>query len=110
MRNPRPGVPVRGSKTGRPIMAALDLLGRRWALRITWELRENSLNFRELRAACGNISPSVLNQRLSELREAGIVEPGKNGYELTPEGRKLRDALVPLWEWSVRWEKRSRRR
>ena len=25
---------VRGSRTGRPIMALLDLLGRRWSLRI----------------------------------------------------------------------------
>ena len=30
---------VRGSRTGRPIMALLDLLGRRWTLRILWELR-----------------------------------------------------------------------
>jgi len=37
---PRPGRPVRGSRTGRPIMALLDLLGRRWVLRILWELRE----------------------------------------------------------------------
>ena len=34
---------VRGSRTGRPIMALLDLLGRRWSLRIIWELREASL-------------------------------------------------------------------
>ena len=39
-RLPRPGVPVRGSATGRPLMAAMDLLGRRWALRILWELRD----------------------------------------------------------------------
>ena len=39
MTRPIPGKPVRGSKTGRPIMALLDLLGRRWALRVLWELR-----------------------------------------------------------------------
>jgi DNA-binding HxlR family transcriptional regulator len=33
---------VRGSKSGRPIMALLDLLGRRWTLRILWELREGN--------------------------------------------------------------------
>ncbi|HJV56497.1 MAG TPA: transcriptional regulator, partial [Methylomirabilota bacterium] len=37
---PRPGWPVRGSRTGRPIMALMDLLGRRWALRVIWELRD----------------------------------------------------------------------
>ena len=34
---------VRGSRSGRPIMALLDLLGRRWTLRILWELREQAL-------------------------------------------------------------------
>ena len=55
-------------------MALLDLLGRRWALRILWELRDGPLTFRALQAACGNLSPSVLNDRLRELREAGILE------------------------------------
>src|SRR6202035_4396571 len=69
---PLPGRPVRGSQTGRPVMALLDLLGRRWALRILWELRDGSaLTFRQLQARCGDISSSVLNDRLRELREAG---------------------------------------
>jgi len=38
-RTPKPGTRVRGSRTGRPIMALIDLLGRRWALRVVWELR-----------------------------------------------------------------------
>ena len=41
--------PVRGSRSGRPIMAALDLLGRRWALRLLWELRDGPRTFRALR-------------------------------------------------------------
>ena len=48
MSTPKPGTRVRGSRTGRPIMAALDLLGRRWALRILWELRAGALSFRAL--------------------------------------------------------------
>ena len=65
---PRPGRPVRGSKTGRPIMALMDLLGRRWALRVIWELRDGRLTFRALQEACGGVSPTVLNQRVRELR------------------------------------------
>ena len=66
---------VRGSATGRPIMALLDLLGRRWSLRIIWELRDDrSLTSRALRTACDEASPTVLQTRLSELREAGLVE------------------------------------
>jgi DNA-binding HxlR family transcriptional regulator len=101
---PRPGRRVRGSTTGRPIMAALDLLGRRWALRALWELREAPATFRELRARCGDISPTVLNQRLAELREAGVVthEEGR-GYALSAEGRALFEALAPLQAWATRW-------
>jgi DNA-binding HxlR family transcriptional regulator len=100
---PKPGRSVRGSKTGRPVMAALDLLGRRWALRVIWELREGPLQFRALQERCAGMSSSVLNQRLRELRTAGIVELGEGAYQLTAEGRGLRDAFAPLDAWAKRW-------
>ena len=96
--------PVRGSTTGRPIMALLDLLGRRWTLRIFWELRETSLTSRALRAACDDASPTVLQSRLSELAAAGLVEnrrPG--GYRLTELGRELMAAFEPLYLFADRW-------
>lgn len=102
---PRPGRKVRGSTTGKPIMAALDLLGRRWALRVLWELRDAPLAFRPLQDACGGIAPSVLNTRLAELREAGIVGLEESGYALTPLGRSLNEALVPLLGWAEQWAK-----
>ena len=75
---------VRGSRTGRPIMALLDLLGRRWTLRIIWELRDGPLTSRALRTACDDASPTVMQARLSELREAGLVELlAGDGYRLT---------------------------
>ena len=83
---PAPGAPVRGSRTGRPVMALLDLLGRRWALRVLWELREGRLPFRALQERCDGMSSSVLNQRLAELRAAEVVELSDAGYRLTPEG------------------------
>jgi DNA-binding HxlR family transcriptional regulator len=107
---PLPGRKVRGSSTGRPIMALLDLLGRRWALRVGWELRDRTLSFRELRAACGDMSPSVLNQRLAELREAGLVELTELGYGLTDDGEELLDLIGPLSAWAKRWARRMERR
>jgi DNA-binding HxlR family transcriptional regulator len=75
------------SRTGRPIMALLDLLGRRWALRVIWELGDDPLSFRELQAACDGVSSSVLNDRLSELRDAGAIErDAGRGFRLTQEG------------------------
>ena len=106
MKFPQPGRPVRGSQTGRPIMALLDLLGRRWALRVMWELRGAPLNFRELRAACGDPSPAILNQRLAELRDAGILELTPNGYWPTPHGAELLAALAPLNAWAAAWARR----
>ncbi len=78
---------VKGSATGRPIMRLLDLLGRRWLMRVIWELRGDALGFRELQAACGGMSPSVMNQRLADLQDALIVEAHKDGrYQLTARG------------------------
>src|SRR6266567_4742998 len=101
---PRPGRVVRGSQTGRPLMAALDLLGRRWALRILWELRGGPLGPRELRARCDSMSPSVLYQRLKDLRQAGLVaQVEQERYELTPLGLALGEAIEPLNRWSRTW-------
>lgn len=86
-------------------MVVFDLLGRRWAQRVIWELREDRQpTFRALRAHCGNPSPSVLNTRLAELREAGIVEAVEGGgYRLTAAGRRLLKALLPLYTWAEEW-------
>ena len=97
---------VRGSRTGRPVMALLDLLGRRWTLRIIWELRDGPLTSRALRTACDEASPTVMQTRLSELREAGLIEllPG-DGYGLTGLGRELNETLFPLHRFAERWSK-----
>ena len=107
-RTPLPGRRVRGSRTGRPTMALLDLLGRRWALRVLWELRDgHALTFRDLQSHCGDISSSVLNDRLRELREAHIVATQSNGYRLTDVGQELLHALEPLDSWAKKWAKRT---
>jgi DNA-binding HxlR family transcriptional regulator len=85
-------------------MALLDLLGRRWALRVLWELRDAALTFRALQAACGRLSPTVLNARLGELRAARLIDLAPDaGYGLTPLGRELVRRFVPLVAWSERW-------
>ena len=103
-KTPLPGETVRGSTTGRPLMAALDLLGRRWALRMLWELRLGPLGARALRRRCDDMSPSVLYARLGELAEAGlIVQDDAGAYRLTEHGRALERALRPLDAWSRKW-------
>jgi DNA-binding HxlR family transcriptional regulator len=89
-------------------MALLDLLGRRWTLRVLWELRAEPATFRELRERCGGLSPTVLNARLQELREAGVVEQSDEvGYHTTASGKALLDALAPLDAWAKAWARRQ---
>lgn len=96
---------VRGSKTGRPIMALLDLLGRRWVLRLVWELRGEPRRFRELQVLIG-ASPTIVNTRLRELREAKLVElDPERGYRLTALGRELLELFLPLHVWSEKWQR-----
>lgn len=101
---PLPGRSVRGSRSGRPLMAALDLFGRRGALRILWELRSATLTFRALQDAA-DTNPALLNTRLKQLREASLVVHVGDGYALTPLGIDLLQALEPLSKWATRWAK-----
>ena len=99
--------------TGARLTALLDLLGHRWALRILWELQARPLSSRMLAAHCGGVSPTVLQRRLRELRDAKVVElPGKSGYALSIHGALLVDGLLPLEQWALRWMplKRASRR
>ena len=84
--------------------AALDLFGRKWALRVIWELRVGPLNFRALQAACRKVSPSVLQQRLHELGSVGLIEKiPRLGYRLSTRGERLFQVLVMLNKWSADW-------
>ena len=86
-------------------MALFDLIGRRWTLRIIWELQQASgpLTFRELRSACGGISSSVLTRRLHELTDVLITAHTGDGYTLTDTGDRLVTSLQPALEWSHAW-------
>jgi DNA-binding HxlR family transcriptional regulator len=108
---PLPGRPVRGSATGRPVMALLDLLGRRWTLRLLWELRAGQAEtFRSLQGRMDGVSPSILNTRLKELRDAQVVVLDGEGYRLTPAGLELLATLEPLSRWASDWTRSLERR
>ena len=99
-----PGQSVRGSTTGRPVMVLLDALGKRWVLRLLWELnRKGSGTFRELQARCEAVSPTSLNKRLRELRDLGLIELGDQGFALTDHGQSLSSLLNPLDRWANDW-------
>ena len=92
---------IRRTTTSTGLAVALDQFGRRWALRVIWELRAGPLNFRALRAACGDISPSVMQARLHELRALRLIEriPGL-GYRHTADGQALFRVIAPMSDWA----------
>jgi DNA-binding HxlR family transcriptional regulator len=95
--------PNRNSTTARPLAELFELVGRRWTLRILWELRNRTLSFNDLRRAVGGMSQSVLVTRLTELFGAGLVADVPGGYRLTPDGASLTGELTALEGWAARW-------
>lgn len=94
--------------TERAIDSKLDLLGRRWVLRLVWELRRSTLSFSELRERTG-ISPSVLSARLGELVDAGVLERDAGRlYRLSGQGRELARILYDLNRWAERQQQTGR--
>jgi DNA-binding HxlR family transcriptional regulator len=89
-------------------MAAMDLLGRRWSLRILWELRDGPVGARALLERCDGLSSSVLYERLRELGDAGLLTKKDAGYELTAIGASLGRALAPLDAWARTWARTLR--
>jgi DNA-binding HxlR family transcriptional regulator len=105
---PKPGKPVRGSTTGAPVMAIFDLLGRRWAMGIVWQLSDGPLSFSELQSRCDSISPTILSTRTKDLAEARIIERTVKGYQLTKIGEELFAILEPFQSWAMKWAKNLR--
>jgi DNA-binding HxlR family transcriptional regulator len=85
-----------------PVTPLLGLLGRRWALRVLWELRIGPLPFGALRERCDEVSTSTLAARLRELEARGITERTASGWALTPAGEELGRLLLGLSDWARR--------
>ena len=98
------GRALREARSSPALVDLLDLLGRRGSLRLVWELRDgHGQSFRLLRSSADGISPSVLNARLKELRQAQLVALDEGGYRLTPHGQELVRHLQPLGRWAQAW-------
>jgi DNA-binding HxlR family transcriptional regulator len=93
------------SKENSAVSQLLALLEARYALRVLWALRDgHAQTFRLLQDSVGNITPNTLNTRIKEMREAGIVSHGGEGYSLTPTGQDLLRRLSDLLAFAVKWQ------
>jgi DNA-binding HxlR family transcriptional regulator len=94
----------------RPIMILIDLLGKKWVMRILWEMNQGPCTFRELQKRCGGTSPTIINRRIKELTDFNLIMKRQpRGYELTDLGIELIELFYPLNEWVKKWEKTLRK-
>jgi len=88
----------------RPIVQLIDILGKKWVLRILWELQESPCTFRELQSRCGDLSPTIINTRIKDLCAAQLVyKSPESGYTLSQHGNELIELFYPLNEFANRW-------
>ena len=98
-------MPPESNAAGAPdaLTQLVELLGRRHALGLVWELRGPAQPFRTLTKRLG-AADDRLSQRLRELREGGLLEVDEGGdYRLSSEGRRLLDALERLSDFADGW-------
>lgn len=82
----------------------LALLEARYAMRVLWALRDgHPQTFRLLQDSVGGITPNTLNTRIKELREAGLLQHGGDGYSVTPSGVDLLRRISELQAFAGRW-------
>lgn len=82
----------------------LALLEARYAMRVLWALRDgHAQTFRLLQDSVGGVTPNTLNTRLKELREAGLLTHGADGYTTTPAGADLARRLGELQAFAHKW-------
>lgn len=82
----------------------LALLESRYAMRVLWALRDgHAQTFRLLQDSVGGITPNTLNTRIKELREAGLLNHGSDGYLLTGTGTELTRRLGELPGFASKW-------
>src|SRR4029077_11393013 len=97
--------PTMSSKDNVAVSQLLGLLEARYAMRVLWALRDgHAQTFRLLQDSVGGITPNTLNTRIKELREAGIVHHGSEGYSLTVSGQDLLKRLSDLQAFAARWQ------
>ena len=92
------------SKENAAVHQLLALLESRYAIRVLWALRDgHPQTFRLLQDSVGGIAANTLNTRIKELREAGLMTHGSDGYGVTPSGADLLKRLNDLQAFAGKW-------
>jgi DNA-binding HxlR family transcriptional regulator len=88
--------------------ATLHIISGKWKPLVLFFLRDGSKRYGELKRVVQGVSDKVLIQQLKDLEADGVLlrtdykqVPPRVDYALTPLGRSLADALVPLCTWGA---------
>lgn len=92
------------SKENAAIDQLFGLLESRYAMRVLWALKDgHPQTFRLLQDSVGTITPNTLNTRIKNLREAGLMTHGGDGYVVTSLGADLLKRLGELQAFAGKW-------
>lgn len=84
---------------------ALELIGRRWTGSILKVLGSQQLRFGEIRTAIPGLSDRLLDTRLTELEDEGIVGRAENSgevhYSVTAKGIDLQPVFASITTWAM---------
>lgn len=92
------------SKESAAVGQLLSLLESRYAIRVLWALKDgHAQTFRLLQDSVGGITPNTLNTRIKELRAAGLVNHGNEGYVVTTLGADLLRRIADISAFATKW-------
>jgi DNA-binding HxlR family transcriptional regulator len=85
----------------------MRIIGGKWKGSILWHLKDGPLRFNELARLLGGASRKMVNARLKEMEEMGMVirkvlsdRPIAVSYEITDFGRSALTVLDTLKDWA----------
>ncbi len=92
------------AKDNAAVNQLFDLLESRFAIRVLWALKDgHPQTFRLLQDSVGGITPNTLNTRLKEMRAAGLITHGDNGYGVTSSGADLLRRMNEISAFATKW-------
>ncbi len=92
------------SKENAAVSQLLSLLESRYAMRVLWALKDgHPQTFRLLQDSVGGITPNTLNTRIKELRQAGFLNHGSDGYVVTSSGSDLLKRMADVSAFATKW-------
>ena len=91
-----------------PIERGMRILGGKWKGSILWYLKDGPIRFNELARKLRGASKKMVNQRLKEMEDIGLLErkvlstkPIAVEYQITDFGRSALVFLEKLKDWSL---------